>query len=433
MLLLLLSSTAQFGLDLATTFKPILLLPRAKLNTILERWTTLINFMICDFIVIWRASVLGSQRRAVRVTLWVIGSANLVFAICMAAAWSRDVSKNSPHMATTTRLNTIVNFGSHSTTLIGTGVVAISAWGREWRIDPASSKNGVSISVGMGVIWALVQVVFSILQKIVAPVDSELSRARDVAAAAFWRVALYLAAILCTAVVIITRSRSRGAIEDPMGVLHFDLFGPGTEQGTRDLLQAFPRKNRRDASSAAHQESQPQTQGAADTFDEAFDARGFAMADRAALMPETRTQRQGSAEESPPDYRSDQSYDLVLKVQLRVAITGDGICNINAVRNEVISREQEFHEPDMIGQGGHEASTTAEPEREYPVCQCLQGRGDCFADVVVEGIDGEFGPMLVLWRYQRHVAIRPEFFHVKDARTGGCKTSRRGCPPLWIH
>ncbi|KAJ7452654.1 hypothetical protein FB451DRAFT_1565923 [Mycena latifolia] len=329
MLLLLLSATAQFGVDMAISFKlgdlfafditalDLLSLVRRldEASLIAGRWTTAINFVISDLIIIWRASVAGSRRRAVQLALWVVAGVDVVLAISAAALWTHDIVQNKILGSTSIRFNQGFNFVSLGATLAGTGTIAVAAWTRTRRVDPFSyTKIGrqilglrLSVLVETGVMWALIQLLFAV-QEVGGPA---VGLDESLAAATIRRLALYLAAILPTAVVLIVRSR--GAAEDPRQFVALDQWMGSVEEGRaqpmreRETAQEAPQPARRESGVGHRTETQSER---GDEDDAAtIDARGFAqqlrdMAERAALMLETRGRTHRASEEPPPDYRS---------------------------------------------------------------------------------------------------------------------------------
>ncbi|KAJ7358380.1 hypothetical protein DFH08DRAFT_1075483 [Mycena albidolilacea] len=225
MLILFLSSTMQFVLDMTFTLEQLkgylmwtdvaledrrnLWLQKHEAIYVLERWPTAINFMISDLIVVWRASVMYPQRRWTQVGLWGVAVVDVVLWICAASFTSRDAVQRSHNPTTDEQLNTVGNFISLGTNLLGTGAIALKAWRQKQLMGAASVKKWrgdvpriLMLLVETGGIWAVIQLVFSILQEINQGDFSGV----DMAVAVIGKAALYLAAILPTATVIIVRS-----------------------------------------------------------------------------------------------------------------------------------------------------------------------------------------------------------------------------------
>ncbi|KAJ6613262.1 hypothetical protein B0H10DRAFT_2436582 [Mycena sp. CBHHK59/15] len=226
MLLLFLSSTTQFVLDMTFSLEQIkgylmwtdvpladrrnLWLQKYEVIFILERWPTATNFMISDLIVIWRASVMYSHRRWVQGALWTVAVADVVLWICASSFTSRDATQRSRNPTTDEQLNTIGNFVSLGTNLLGTGLIAVKGWRQRKLMTQASLAKWrgdvpriLLVLVETGAVWAVIQLVFSILQQI----DQANFTSVDLAVAVIGKAALYLAAILPTATVIIVRSQ----------------------------------------------------------------------------------------------------------------------------------------------------------------------------------------------------------------------------------
>ncbi|KAJ7480962.1 hypothetical protein FB451DRAFT_1556402 [Mycena latifolia] len=225
MLMLFLSSTAQFVLDMTFSLEQIkgylmwtavpldqrrnLWLQKYEAIFILERWPTATNFMISDLIVVWRASVI-SQRRWMQGLLWAVAAADVVLWICASAFTSRDAAQRSRNPTTDEQLNTISNFISLGTNLFATGVIALKGWQQRKLMTQASRAKWrgdvpriMLVLVETGAVWAGIQLLFSILQQI----DQANFTSVDLAVAVIGKAALYLAAILPTATVIIVRAR----------------------------------------------------------------------------------------------------------------------------------------------------------------------------------------------------------------------------------
>ncbi|KAJ7609456.1 hypothetical protein FB45DRAFT_944505 [Roridomyces roridus] len=211
MILLFLSSTGQFVLDMTFSLEQIkgylmwtqIPLPDrrdlwdAKYEAIfvLERWPMAINFMISDLIVIWRASVLYTSRRRVQAMLWTVAAADVALWIAAGIVTSRDASQRSRDPQTDEVLNAVSNFISLGTNLVGTGAIFVRGWQQKklmtevvgkWRGDVPRILH---ILVETGSMWAIVQVVFAVLQQ----TDPANFTPLDMAVAVIGKAALYLA------------------------------------------------------------------------------------------------------------------------------------------------------------------------------------------------------------------------------------------------
>ncbi|KAF7355892.1 hypothetical protein MVEN_00918100 [Mycena venus] len=257
MLLLFLSSTMQFVLDMTFTLEQLkgylmwtdvalenrrsLWLQKHEFIYVLERWPTAINFMISDLIVVWRVSVMQSERRWMQVVLWAFAAADVVLWICAASVTSRDAAQRSQNPTTDELLNTVTNFISLGTNLLGTGAIALTAWKQKklmretfltkWRGDV---PRILMVLVETGGVWAVIQLVFSMLQEINQGNFSGV----DMATAIIAKAALYLAAILPTATVIIVRSqRSVERTVNFGGAIEFDSSGRAHSTSRLSALQ----------------------------------------------------------------------------------------------------------------------------------------------------------------------------------------------------
>ncbi|KAF7331446.1 hypothetical protein MKEN_00023300 [Mycena kentingensis (nom. inval.)] len=231
LLLLFLSTTFQFSLDLAYTMvllKDLLIdtsFPlgirkqhfddvRGKIIYPLERWAPGINFMISDLIVVWRATVVNKHaeyKRWMRVVLYVLALADIVGWLFTAGITSRDAlaRSNNPHIDQD--FNTMANFISLGTNLVSTAFIAKKAW-RHKRVTKHMSIGGgdgssrvtkaLLLMVETGFVWAGVQFVFAVLQQVNRRFHSPI----DTATGVFSKTATFLAAILPTATVIIVRA-----------------------------------------------------------------------------------------------------------------------------------------------------------------------------------------------------------------------------------
>ncbi|KAF8186149.1 hypothetical protein K438DRAFT_1039673 [Mycena galopus ATCC 62051] len=143
------------------------------------------------------------------IVLWAFAAADVVFWICAASFTSRDAAQRSQNPTTDERLNTVTNFISLGTNLLGTGVIALTAWKQKqlmretflvkWR---GNVPRILMVLEETGSIWATIQLVFSVLQQINQGDFSGV----DMATAVIAKAATYLATILPTATVIIVRS-----------------------------------------------------------------------------------------------------------------------------------------------------------------------------------------------------------------------------------
>ncbi|KAJ7481855.1 hypothetical protein FB451DRAFT_1237356 [Mycena latifolia] len=225
MLLLFLSTTAQFVGDMLLSLEQIrgylmwtdvplaerraLWLKKFEPAYVLEKWPTL-NLMISDLIVIWRASVVYSQRRWWQVVLWTVAFADVVIWACAFALLSRDAEERSRNPATDQGLVTTSFFISLGTNLLGTGLMAAKARfvhssNGNAPMSFAKWKDEVSrillLLVETGAIWAALQLVCCIMLQ----VDTVALTPFDLATAVIQKSEIYLAAILPTATLIIVR------------------------------------------------------------------------------------------------------------------------------------------------------------------------------------------------------------------------------------
>ncbi|KAJ7677621.1 hypothetical protein B0H17DRAFT_1078967 [Mycena rosella] len=263
MLLLFLSTTAQFAADMVLNLAQIrgylmwtgvplaerraLWLQRYEPAYVLEKWPTL-NFMISDAIVIWRASVMYGHRRWAQVALWAVAFADVVIWAYAFALTSRDTEQRSHNPATDQKLITISFFISLGTNLLGTGAIA---WKHRRLVAQKSflkwKRSEVTrillLLVETGAIWAVIQLTATILLQI----DTEALSALDLATAVMQKVEVYLAAILPTATVLIVRlhrfsesTMDLSAIQTPgasnrtpstlLSTIHFEDSPPGTKR-----------------------------------------------------------------------------------------------------------------------------------------------------------------------------------------------------------
>ncbi|KAJ7478538.1 hypothetical protein FB451DRAFT_1242200 [Mycena latifolia] len=220
MLLLFLSTTAQFVADMLLNLEQIrgylmwtdvplserraLWLKKFEPAYVLEKWPTL-NFMICDLIVIWRASAVYSHRRWWQVVLWTVAFADVVIWAYLIIRVSRDAGERSQNPTTDQHLVTASSFFSLGTNLLGTGLMAVKAWTHGSLMTSAKWKDEVArillLLVETGVIWAVIQFVSSVMLQLnkVALIPF------DLATAVIQKCVVYLAAILPTATLIIIR------------------------------------------------------------------------------------------------------------------------------------------------------------------------------------------------------------------------------------
>ncbi|KAJ7046143.1 hypothetical protein C8F04DRAFT_1248402 [Mycena alexandri] len=225
MLLLCLSSTAQYIADMMLSLQQMeaylttTSVPLADRRTVwlqthtglykAQRWPTAFNFVISDLIVIWRASVVYPLSRGIQISLWLVGLADIGVWLCAASLTSRDAIKRSQNPATDETINTIANCISLATNLVGTAAIAVKAWNqrkfmrRHVGMWSSNVPRILLLLVETGVFWAMVQLVFSVLQQ----VNNGENASVDLATAVMARIATYLAAILPTATVIIARSQ----------------------------------------------------------------------------------------------------------------------------------------------------------------------------------------------------------------------------------
>jgi len=224
MLLLFLSSTAQYVIDMTLSLEQmqayltatsVALADRRTvwLQTheglyMAQRWPTAFNFVISDLIVIWRASVIYPLSNWIRISLWSVGLADIGVWLCAASMTSRDAIKRSQDPSTDETINTVANCVSLATNLIGTGAIGVKTWNqRKFRQHVGMSRSNVPrvllLLVETGGFWAMVQLVFSVLQLINNGENAPL----DLVTAVMARIATYLAAILPTATVVIARSQ----------------------------------------------------------------------------------------------------------------------------------------------------------------------------------------------------------------------------------
>ncbi|KAJ7080978.1 hypothetical protein B0H15DRAFT_953327 [Mycena belliarum] len=125
MILLFVSTTAQFVGDMVLNLEQIrgylmwteipladrraLWLQKFEPAYVLEKWPTL-NFMISDSIVIWRASVMYSERRLGQIALWTVAFADVVIWAYAFALTSRDTEQRSKNPTIDQKLVTISLF-----------------------------------------------------------------------------------------------------------------------------------------------------------------------------------------------------------------------------------------------------------------------------------------------------------------------------------
>ncbi|KAJ7059645.1 hypothetical protein C8F01DRAFT_1145210 [Mycena amicta] len=244
MLLLFVSCTAQFTMDLVYTLqliegylmssavpvenrKAVWAARHGGVFYVLERWPTAINFLISDLIVIWRAAVVythSKRRKTVWVGLGVMAIADIVSWLCAAAITSRDAQQRAQDPTTDEGVNTLSNFISLGTNLVGTAAIAFKAWQQKQLMKQASVLKWrgnvpriLLLLIETGACWAAVQLVFGILQQLNTMFNTSL----DLATAVIAKIAVFLAAILPTATVIIVRVQRSVDY-----TLHFDDSGP---------------------------------------------------------------------------------------------------------------------------------------------------------------------------------------------------------------
>ncbi|KAJ6501353.1 hypothetical protein DFH09DRAFT_1375750 [Mycena vulgaris] len=248
MILLFLSSTTQFafdmimivslgriGSDLVKIFSGDIF-HKYEVIDILGQWTVVTNFLICDLMVIWRAFVMYSHRRAVQIGLWIVAAVD-IGALCMwhlhplrSRPWysalhlsgfkTHEILFNYGQLSTIgRRLSKAVAFISLGATLVGTGTIVVASWRQRRLSNHRFREKGhgdvspiLFLAVETGALWAVIQLLFSILTAI-AP--GEVTSV-DVAEGLINRFALYMAAILATVTVLITGSQRRMLIEDPL-------------------------------------------------------------------------------------------------------------------------------------------------------------------------------------------------------------------------
>ncbi|KAJ7481859.1 hypothetical protein FB451DRAFT_1237375 [Mycena latifolia] len=220
MLLLFLSTTAQFVADMLLSLEQIrgylmwtdvplaerraLWLKKFGPAYVLEKWPTL-NFMICDLIVIWRASAVYSQRRRWQIILWTAAFVDVVIWACASALLSRDAEERSQNPTIDQHWVTTCIFCSFGTNLLGTGLMAVKAWTHGNLITFAKWKDELArillLLVETGTIWAALQLVSCVMLQL----DKVAYTRFDLAAAVIQKCVIYLAAILPTATLIIIR------------------------------------------------------------------------------------------------------------------------------------------------------------------------------------------------------------------------------------
>ncbi|KAJ7481863.1 hypothetical protein FB451DRAFT_1237386 [Mycena latifolia] len=221
MLLLFLSTTAEFVTDMLLNFEEIrgylmwtdvplaerqaLWLKKFEPAYVLEKWPTL-NLMICDLIVIWRASAVYSQRRWWQVVLWTVAFADVVIWAYLFVLVSRDAEERSRKPTIDQHLVTTSSYFSIGTNLLGTGLMAVKAWTHgNTQMSSVKWKDEVSrillLLVETGAIWAAIQLVSCVMLE----VDQVPLTPLDLATAVIQKCVVYLAAILPTATLIIIR------------------------------------------------------------------------------------------------------------------------------------------------------------------------------------------------------------------------------------
>ncbi|KAJ7481861.1 hypothetical protein FB451DRAFT_1237381 [Mycena latifolia] len=220
MLLLFLSTTAQFVADMLLILEEIrgylmwtdvplaerhaLWMKKVEPIYILEKWPTL-NFMICDLIVIWRASAVYSQRRWWQVVLWTVAFVDVVIWACAFALASRHADERTAIKQYVITTSLLISIG---TNLLGTGLMAVTAWTHGslmTQMSFAKWKEEVArillLLVETGGFWAAIQLVSCIMLQ----VNPIALTPFDVATAVIQKCVIYLAAILPTATLIIIR------------------------------------------------------------------------------------------------------------------------------------------------------------------------------------------------------------------------------------
>ncbi|KAJ7481870.1 hypothetical protein FB451DRAFT_1237418 [Mycena latifolia] len=221
MLLLFLSTTAEFVGDMLLNLEEIrgylmwtdvplaerraLWLKKFEPIYVLEKWST-VNFMICDLIVIWRASAVYSQRRWWQVVLWTVAFADVVIWAYAFAHASRDAAERIQNPEIDQYLVTISVFFSLGTNLLGTVLMAVKAWTHgNTQMSFAKWKDEVArillLLVETGGFWAAIQLVSCVMLR----VNKVACTPFDLATAVIQKCVIYLAAILPTATLIIIR------------------------------------------------------------------------------------------------------------------------------------------------------------------------------------------------------------------------------------
>ncbi|KAJ7481872.1 hypothetical protein FB451DRAFT_1237424 [Mycena latifolia] len=208
MLLLFLSTTAQFVGDMLLNLEQIrgylmwtdvplaerhaLWLKKFEPAYVLEKWPT-VNFMICDMIVIWRASAVYSQRRWWQVVLWTVAFADVVIWAYAFALASLNAKERIRNPTTDQFLVTTSLFISLGTNLLGTGLMAAKAWTHGNLMSFAKWKDEVArillLLVETGAIWAALQLVSCVMLQI----DEVALTPFDLATAVIQKCVIYLA------------------------------------------------------------------------------------------------------------------------------------------------------------------------------------------------------------------------------------------------
>ncbi|KAJ7046145.1 hypothetical protein C8F04DRAFT_1387775 [Mycena alexandri] len=224
MLLLFFSSTAQYIADMLLSLEQMeayltwTSVPLADRRTVwlqthaglykTQRWPTAFNFVISDLIVIWRASVIFTLSRWIRVSLWSVGLADVGVWLCAASITSRDAVERTQNRSIDETINTVANCMSLATNLVGTVAIGVKAWNqrkfmKQHTMWGSNVPRVLLLLVETGGIWAMVQLAFSVLQQVNHGGNAKL----DLATAVVARIATYFAAILPTATLIIARSQ----------------------------------------------------------------------------------------------------------------------------------------------------------------------------------------------------------------------------------
>ncbi|KAF8919240.1 hypothetical protein CPB85DRAFT_1278177 [Mucidula mucida] len=226
-LLLFVSTTSQFVFDMIFILQQIKAYIMATDVPLAERrsryiarflslriaavWPVMVNFMISDIIVVWRAWVLYPNRMAIRAILAVVTLADAFLWFYSQGLVSTHANEpNSP--TTDQQISTASTFMSLGANVVGTVCIAAKAFAHQrsvkaaWRNEGSARRGDVSrilfVLVETGAIFAVVQ----LLDGITGQVDLVALTPLDLATDVIGKAAIYLAAILPTATVIIVRS-----------------------------------------------------------------------------------------------------------------------------------------------------------------------------------------------------------------------------------